>query len=81
MTRREVHRLDRGLQAYLGDLFGGLGQRERRQGLTWYVTGLLLDGERESVQSMAALVDAAAEAEATRQRLQQAVRPVTPVTR
>ena len=39
-----------------------------------YVTGLLLDGERKSVQPMAArLVDDASEIEAMRQRLQQAV--------
>lgn len=39
-----------------------------------YVTGLLLDGERKSVQPIAArLVDDASEIEAMRQRLQQAV--------
>jgi SRSO17 transposase len=39
-----------------------------------YITGLLLDGERKSVQPMAArLVDDECEIEAMRQRLQQAV--------
>jgi len=40
----------------------------------WYVTGLLLDGERKSIEPIAArLVDDASEIEAMRQRLQQAV--------
>lgn len=39
-----------------------------------YVTGLLLDGERKSIEPMAArLVDSASEVQAMRQRLQQAV--------
>ena len=51
-----------------------MGRPERRQAMSHYITGLLLDGERKSVQPMAArLVDNASEAEAMRQRLQECV--------
>lgn len=55
-------------------MVAGLGRVERRRALAWYVTGLLLEGARKSIQPMAArLVDEAAEIEAMRQRLQQAI--------
>ncbi len=74
MNRREIDRLDRELSGYLDDLLGGMGRKERRRAMAWYVTGLLLDGERKSIEPMAArLVDDAGEIEAMRQRLQQAV--------
>ena len=52
----------------------GMGRVERREALGAYVTGLLLDGERKSIEPIAArLVDAPGEIQAMRQRLQQAV--------
>lgn len=74
MKRRELERLRRELASYLEEMFAGIGRRERREALERYLSGLLLDGERKSVQPMAArLVDDPKEAEAMRQRLQQAV--------
>jgi SRSO17 transposase len=74
MRAREVAKLERELGEYLDHFVDGLGRPERRQALRWYMTGLLLDGERKSIAPMAGrLVDDAGEVEAMRQRLQQAV--------
>jgi SRSO17 transposase len=74
MNRRELKRLDQELNDYVASMVAGMGRVERRAALSSYVTGLLLDGERKSIEPMAArLVDDAAEVEAMRQRLQQAV--------
>ncbi len=51
-----------------------MGRPERRAAMTQYVTGLLLDGERKSIEPIAArLVDDPADVQAMRQRLQQCV--------
>ncbi len=74
MQRREIERLDRELGGFIDSMVDGMGRPERRRAMSAYITGLLLDGERKSVQPMAArLVDDTAEIEAMRQRLQQAV--------
>lgn len=74
MRQRDLRRLERELQEYLAEMLEGLGRRERLEALSWYVTGLLLDGERKSIEPMAArLVDDAREISAMRQRLQEAV--------
>lgn len=74
MKHREIQKLGRELDKYIESLFAGLGREERRRAMGWYVTGLLLDGDRKSIEPMAArLVDSADETEAMRQRLQQAV--------
>jgi SRSO17 transposase len=74
MDAREVHRLEAELSEYLEHFVEGLGRTERRDALRLYMTGLLLDGERKSVEPMAQrLVNDASAAEAMRQRLQQAV--------
>jgi len=74
MTPEALRTLDRELTKFVEPLWDGLGRTERRRALSWYVTGLLLDGERKSVGPMAErLVEAPAEAEAMRQRLQQSV--------
>jgi SRSO17 transposase len=74
MNRREIARLDRELSAYVDGLLDGMGRKERVRAMGWYITGLLLDGDRKSIEPMAArLVDDAAEIQAMRQRLQQAV--------
>ena len=74
MNRRDLRKLDRELSEFIGSMVEGMGRTERREALASYVTGLLLDGERKSIEPIAArLVDDPAEIEAMRQRLQQAV--------
>ena len=74
MNRRELNRLDRDLTEYLDSMLESMGRVERVAAMRSYVTGLLLDGERKSIEPMAArLVDRANQVQAMRQRLQQAV--------
>ena len=74
MNRRELKRLDQELDEYIESLVAGMGRTERRAAMGHYITGLLLDGERKSIEPMAArLVDSEDEIEGMRQRLQQAV--------
>jgi SRSO17 transposase len=74
MNQRELKRLDEELREYLEKMLGGLGNKARRASAGNYVLGLLLDGDRKSIQPMAArLVDDASEVEAMRQRLQECV--------
>jgi SRSO17 transposase len=74
MTPHQLRKLDRELSSFLGEMLDGQGRPERRAALGHYVTGLLLDGERKSVQPMAArLVKDASQADAMRQRLQDCV--------
>jgi SRSO17 transposase len=74
MNRCEIAKLDGDLRAYVDSMLEGMGRVERRAALGGYLTGLLLDGERKSIEPMAArLVDSPSEVEAMRQRLQQAV--------
>ncbi len=78
MNRRELARLDRDLSEFLDTMMDGMGRVERVAAMRAYVTGLLLDGERKSIEPMAArLVDSPREVEAMRQRLQQAVSVAT----
>jgi SRSO17 transposase len=74
MTKKAYAELDRELEQYLRSLLNGMGRRERVEALGWYTAGLLLSGERKSMAPMAERLSAdEAEAEAIRQRLQQAV--------
>jgi SRSO17 transposase len=74
MTPAQLRKLDRELRAYFDSMVDGMGRTERRRAMELYLTGLLLDGERKSVEPMAArLVEKASEREAMRQRLQQCV--------
>jgi SRSO17 transposase len=74
MNRRDLRKLDRELSEFIASMVEGMGRIERREALGSYVTGLLLDGERKSIEPIAArLVDDPGEIEAMRQRLQQAV--------
>ena len=69
-----MKRVDAALGEYLDYLTDGMGRPERRRALAWYLTGLLLEGERKTVVSMAGrLVDNEREIEAMRQRLQECV--------
>src|SRR3954469_21050286 len=52
----------------------GMGRPERRRAMADYLMGLLLDGDRKSMEPMAGrLVDDESEIQAMRQRLQQCV--------
>ncbi|MBA3549909.1 MAG: transposase [Nannocystis sp.] len=53
-------------------LVAGMGRAERREAMGLYVQGLLLDGERKSMEPMASrLIDDPSELVAMRQRLQE----------
>jgi SRSO17 transposase len=74
MRPTELRKLENELHEFLWEMFEGLGRRERLESMSWYVTGLLLDGERKSTEPMAArLVHEASEISGMRQRLQECV--------
>jgi SRSO17 transposase len=74
MTPTQLKKLDRELGTFLDEMVTGMGRPERRSAMRHYITGLLLDGERKSVQPMAArLAQNVAESDAMRQRLQDCV--------
>jgi SRSO17 transposase len=74
VTPQQIRKLERELNEYLEWLTDGMGRPERRAAMGLYLTGLLLDGERKSIEPMAArLVDSVTEVQAMRQRLQQCV--------
>jgi SRSO17 transposase len=74
MRARELHKLDTDLTAFVEELFDGVGRVDRRASLRSYIDGLLLDGERKSMEPMARrLVSKEDEVEAMRQRLQECV--------
>src|ERR1035437_7024657 len=54
MTASEIEKCRKRLEQFLGDLLEPWGRRERRQWSSVYVRGLLLDGERRSIEPMAA---------------------------
>jgi SRSO17 transposase len=54
MTPQTLKALDRRLQHFLEDLLEPMGRSERRHWAEVYVRGLLLDGERKSIEPMAA---------------------------
>ena len=58
MTPKILKALDRRLQHFLEDLTEPMGRRERRHWARVYLEGLLLDGERKSIEPMAARVGA-----------------------
>ena len=74
MTPHTLKQLDRELTAFVETLTADFGRPERRAAMAHYITGLLLDGERKSIEPIAArLVDRADQTQAMRQRLQQCV--------
>jgi len=75
MTSLELKILKRELEKYVEFLTTDMGRPERRRAMGEYVKGLLLDGERKSVQPMAArMADDESDKEGLRQRLQRAVK-------
>jgi SRSO17 transposase len=74
MTPHRLQKLRKELSGFLNEMLEGQGRPERRDALGHYITGLLLDGERKSIQPMAArLTEDPAAADAMRQRLQDCV--------
>src|SRR6185503_15815793 len=74
MTPHRLQKLRKELSAFLDEMLEGQGRPERRDALGHYITGLLLDGERKSIQPMASrLTEDPASADAMRQRLQDCV--------
>lgn len=74
MTPQQIRKLDRELDEFIDEITEGMGRPERRAAMGLYLTGLLLDGERKSIEPIAArLVDDVSEVEGMRQRLQQCV--------
>jgi SRSO17 transposase len=74
MTPRQLEKLDQELSTFLAEMTDGQGRPERRAALAQYITGLLLDGERKSIQPMAMrLIKEPSQADAMRQRLQDCV--------
>ena len=59
MTRKELETVARRLDDFLVDLLAPLGRSERRQWAKIYVQGLLLDGERKSIEPMAGRIEGA----------------------
>src|SRR5215467_10343802 len=59
LAPRELQALDQRLTAFLEDLVAPLGRKERRHGARVYVQGLLLDGERKSIEPMASRIPGA----------------------
>lgn len=66
MTPKTLKALDGRLRQFLEDLTEPMGRSERRRGARVYLEGLLLDGERKSIEPLAARV-AGADVQALRQ--------------
>jgi SRSO17 transposase len=59
VTTNEVSALDKQLDRFLEDVIAPLGRSERRHWAKIYLQGLLLDGERKSIEPLAARVGGA----------------------
>ena len=69
-----MRQLDQKLSEYMESMVEGMGRSERRRAMEWYLTGLLLDGERKRLEPMAARrVEDEAQVDAMRQRLRECV--------
>lgn len=66
MKPQQLRALDHRLNQFLRDLLEPMGRRERRQWARMYLEGLLLDGERKSIEPMAERL-AGADVQALRQ--------------
>jgi SRSO17 transposase len=53
MKAREIERFRLKLEAFLADVVLSMGRKERREHAEEYVRGLLMDGERKSIEPMA----------------------------
>jgi SRSO17 transposase len=59
MTPQELKSLDRRLTQFLEDLLAPMGRNERRHWARVYLQGLLLDGERKSIEPIASRISGA----------------------
>lgn len=74
MTPAQLAKVADHLEAFLNYCLAGMGRRERLEALRNYMRGLLLDGERKSMEPIAErLVGDPALVQAMRQRMQEAV--------
>ena len=62
MQNEALAALDERLQGFLEPMLGFLGREDRRRWARTYVAGLLLDGERKSIQPLAARLGLAGDA-------------------
>jgi SRSO17 transposase len=53
MNARKLHTLKNEMQAFVEDVAAGIGRSERKQWCSTYLRGLLLDGDRKSIEPMA----------------------------
>jgi SRSO17 transposase len=53
MKRREIERFRLKLEAFLADVVLSMGRKERREHAKEYIRGLLMDGERKSIEPLA----------------------------
>ena len=80
MTPQELKRLDRRLASFLEELLAPMGRSERRHWARIYVEGLLLDGDRKSIEPIASRIPGA-DVQALRQFVGQSPWEVTEVQR
>src|SRR5476649_1489788 len=80
MTEKQLSGVRGRLERFLGDLVEPMGRSERRQWAQIYVQGLLLDGQRKSVQPMAERI-AGADEQGLNQFLNQSPWEVTEIQR
>jgi SRSO17 transposase len=74
MHTRELRKLDADLTEFVDELIAPVGRSDRRSSMRSYIEGLLLDGERKSMEPMARrLVEHESKVDPMRQRLQEVV--------
>ena len=74
VTPKQLGRLSDRLETFLECCFNGMGRRERREALSHYLRGLMLDGERKSMMPIAQRLAAhSCDAVPLRQRIHEAV--------
>ncbi len=78
MEKKTLRTAEHRLHAFLQDLVMVMGRAERRHGAELYIRGLLLDGERKSIEPMAARLPGA-DVQALRQFVNQSPWPWLPV--
>src|SRR5450759_4166153 len=59
MTNKELEAVGGRLDGFLSDLLAPMGRRERQHWATIYIQGLLLDGDRKSIEPMARRIEGA----------------------
>jgi SRSO17 transposase len=74
MHTHEIKEMELELESYLSAMLGSLGGKQRVAALFQYVSGLLLDGKRKSIEPIAQrLASREEDVQAIRQRMQRAV--------